>query len=156
MKQALSRLMLQHLSFTPLCSRKGKDKPVIRKALVDLEGPVFREFAKRRAAWAAGDAYRWGGPQQMDASPSAWSLCHVTCHRGTPARVNWMKLPDGAGHAVWQTTKAAAYWRSAVQLTRTALCQCTVLAARAKCVCRAAGARGPSSLRAPPRRTSPT
>ena len=42
----------------PVCRRKGKDKPVIRKALVDLEGPVFREFAKRRAAWAAEDAYR--------------------------------------------------------------------------------------------------
>ena len=32
---------------------------MIKKALVDLEGPVFREFAKRRAAWAAEDAYRW-------------------------------------------------------------------------------------------------
>ena len=48
----------QHVSMNPRCRRKGKDKPVIRKALVDMEGPVFREFAKRRAAWAAEDAYR--------------------------------------------------------------------------------------------------
>ena len=45
----------------PVCRRKGKDKPVIKKALVDLEGPVFREFVKRRAAWAAEDAYRYRG-----------------------------------------------------------------------------------------------
>lgn len=38
---------------------------MIKKALVDLEGPVFREFAKRRAAWAAEDAYRWAGPKSQ-------------------------------------------------------------------------------------------
>lgn len=31
---------------------------MVKKALVDLEGPVFREFAKRRSAWALDDAYR--------------------------------------------------------------------------------------------------
>lgn len=51
--------------------RKGKDKPVVRKALVDLEGPVFREFVKKRAAWALQDAYRSPGPIQFAGTPSA-------------------------------------------------------------------------------------
>ena len=37
--------------------RKGKDKPVIRKALVELEGASFRAFAARRAAWRARTAF---------------------------------------------------------------------------------------------------
>lgn len=43
---------------TPARRRKGKDKPVIRKALVDLDGPVFGALAANRAAWAIKDAYR--------------------------------------------------------------------------------------------------
>lgn len=39
--------------------RKGKLKPVIRKALVQLDGPVFKEFAAHRAAWALDDAFRF-------------------------------------------------------------------------------------------------
>lgn len=46
------------MSFDAVFRRKGKDKPVVKKALVDLEGPVFREFAKKRSAWALEDAYR--------------------------------------------------------------------------------------------------
>eukprot|EP01062_Namystynia_karyoxenos_P046083 TRINITY_DN343_c0_g1_i1.p1 TRINITY_DN343_c0_g1~~TRINITY_DN343_c0_g1_i1.p1 ORF type:complete len:1177 (+),score=384.21 TRINITY_DN343_c0_g1_i1:93-3533(+) len=37
--------------------RKGADKPVIEKKLVDLEGPVFRYFAERREAWKVQDDY---------------------------------------------------------------------------------------------------
>ena len=46
--------------------RHGKDKPVIRKALVDLHGPAFRELAARRAEWAAGDCFRSPGPIQFN------------------------------------------------------------------------------------------
>ncbi len=42
--------------------RKGKDKPVIRKALVDLHGPVFEALHAKRAAWASKDAYRRAAP----------------------------------------------------------------------------------------------
>eukprot|EP00769_Ergobibamus_cyprinoides_P001105 gnl/Ergobibamus_cyprinoides/210.p1 GENE.gnl/Ergobibamus_cyprinoides/210~~gnl/Ergobibamus_cyprinoides/210.p1 ORF type:complete len:298 (+),score=146.74 gnl/Ergobibamus_cyprinoides/210:428-1321(+) len=45
--------------------RHGEMKPVIRKALVELEGPVFREFAAHRAAWAMEDAYVNPGPIQF-------------------------------------------------------------------------------------------
>lgn len=51
----------------PLCS----DKPVIRKALVDLEGPVMRAFSAARASWAAADHFRVPGPIQAGSAGSA-------------------------------------------------------------------------------------
>lgn len=45
--------------------RKGKKKPVIQKALVELRGRAFLEFAKRREAWEMGDAYESPGPMQF-------------------------------------------------------------------------------------------
>ncbi len=45
--------------------RKGKLKPVIRKALVDLDGAPFQEFKKVRAHWIETDAYRYPGPIQF-------------------------------------------------------------------------------------------
>ena len=44
--------------------RHGADKPVIRKALVELEGKPFKAFAKKRAAWADEDAYVFPGAIQ--------------------------------------------------------------------------------------------
>jgi len=45
--------------------RNGKDKPVIRKALVDLEGAPFKEFAARRSEWAFNTCYIYPGPIQF-------------------------------------------------------------------------------------------
>ena len=39
-----------------LCVRR--DKPVIKKALVELEGPVYCAYKKLRQRWAIEDAYR--------------------------------------------------------------------------------------------------
>ncbi len=40
-----------------------RDKPVVRKAMVDLNGPVFKHFAALRERWALEDCYRWAhGP----------------------------------------------------------------------------------------------
>ena len=45
--------------------RHGEDKPVIQKALVDLNGAAFKHFATHRDAWAKEDAYRYPGPIQF-------------------------------------------------------------------------------------------
>lgn len=44
--------------------RQGKDKPVIQKALVDLEGKPFRMFTSQRQKWSIEDRYRYPGPIQ--------------------------------------------------------------------------------------------
>jgi hypothetical protein len=42
--------------------RKGKDVPVIKKALVELEGEMFKAYAAVRDKWAILDCYRSPGP----------------------------------------------------------------------------------------------
>ena len=44
--------------------RNGKNKPVIRKALVELDGAPFKFFAAHRAEWAKETAYVYPGPIQ--------------------------------------------------------------------------------------------
>ena len=44
--------------------RHGADKPVIRKALVELEGKPFLYFAERRAQWAVETCYVYPGAIQ--------------------------------------------------------------------------------------------
>ena len=44
--------------------RSGKSKPVIKKALVDMNGKPFKTFSDCRAAWALGDEYMFPGPIQ--------------------------------------------------------------------------------------------
>ncbi len=44
--------------------RAGEMKPVIRKALVELDGAPFKEFAAHRAEWARKTAYVYPGPIQ--------------------------------------------------------------------------------------------
>ena len=45
--------------------RNGKDKPVIKKALVELKGEPFKYLAKNRKAWEEGDEYLFPGPIQF-------------------------------------------------------------------------------------------
>ena len=49
--------------------RKGKDKPVIRKALVDLSGSTFKTFSRNRIKWMFDDHYAYPGPIQFDGDP---------------------------------------------------------------------------------------
>ena len=44
--------------------RNGEMKPVIRKALVDLDGAPFKEFVKLRSKWAKETSYIYPGPVQ--------------------------------------------------------------------------------------------
>ncbi len=55
--------------------RGGHDKPVIKKALVDLEGKPFRHFAEHREKWALETCYRYPGAIQYY-GPS--ELCDAT------------------------------------------------------------------------------
>lgn len=45
--------------------RKGEKKAVIKKALVDLKGPLFARFAATRGRYALEDHYRYPGPIQF-------------------------------------------------------------------------------------------
>ena len=45
--------------------RKGKEVPVIKKALVELEGPIFKAYESIREKWALLDCYRSPGPIQF-------------------------------------------------------------------------------------------
>ena len=45
--------------------RHGEDKPVIKKALVELDGAPFRELAKNREKWAVETCYVYPGPIQF-------------------------------------------------------------------------------------------
>jgi pyrophosphate--fructose-6-phosphate 1-phosphotransferase len=42
--------------------RKGKDVPVIKKALVELDGEMFKSYEKVRDKWAVLDCYVSPGP----------------------------------------------------------------------------------------------
>ena len=55
--------------------RHGKDKPVIKKALVELDGKPYKEFLSKREAWAMEDDYQYPGPIQYF-GPS--EVCDVT------------------------------------------------------------------------------
>ena len=46
--------------------RAGKEKPVIKKALTELDGKPFLTFAGKRSSWKLTDCYRSPGPIQFD------------------------------------------------------------------------------------------
>ena len=55
--------------------RHGEDKPVIRKALVELEGKPFQYFAANREKWAEETCFTFPGAIQYY-GPS--SVCDIT------------------------------------------------------------------------------
>ncbi len=50
--------------------RAGKDKPVIEKALVELDGGMFKAYEAVRDKWAYLDAYSSPGPIQFKGAAS--------------------------------------------------------------------------------------
>jgi len=58
--------------------RHGEDKPVIRKALVELDGAPFRYFASQREKWAVETDYVYPGPIQYFGPSEVCDLCTET------------------------------------------------------------------------------
>ena len=46
--------------------RKGKNVPVIKKALVELEGPLFKLYESKREEWALGDYFNLVASSQYE------------------------------------------------------------------------------------------
>lgn len=62
-KWSVGGVPLTHLMHMEM--RKGKSKPVVQKALVDLKGRAFLHFEQARVRWAFEDLYRFPGPIQF-------------------------------------------------------------------------------------------
>ncbi len=62
--KAVPILQLMHLEM-----RLGTEKPVIEKALVDLEKGAYTRFARARKSWEMEDHYRYPGPIQFFGEP---------------------------------------------------------------------------------------
>ena len=58
--------------------RNGQNKPVIRKALVELDGAPFKYFASKRAEWAKETAYVYPGPIQYWGPTEVCDQCTKT------------------------------------------------------------------------------
>ncbi|MBN1384794.1 MAG: diphosphate--fructose-6-phosphate 1-phosphotransferase [Elusimicrobia bacterium] len=58
--------------------RKGKEKPVIKKALVDLNGVPFKTLLKNRDTWAETESYLYPGPIQYFGPYSVTDMTTVT------------------------------------------------------------------------------
>ena len=58
--------------------RHGKKKPVIRKALVELEGAPFKEFKARKKEWAINTRFRYPGPIQYFGPDSVCDAITIT------------------------------------------------------------------------------
>ena len=60
--------------------RNGKNKPVIKKALVDLKGKPFQVFAQHRANWAKETCYTYPGPIQYFGPEEVCDQTSLTLH----------------------------------------------------------------------------
>ena len=58
--------------------RKGKEKPVIRKALVELKGEPFKFLSKNRANWALTESYIFPGPIQYFGPEDVTDMTTIT------------------------------------------------------------------------------
>jgi len=58
--------------------RHGQNRPVIKKALVELDGGPFKRFAALRDAWTLGDEFVYPGPIQYFGPPEVADLTTST------------------------------------------------------------------------------
>ena len=89
--------------------RKGKDKPVIKKYLVELDGPSFTAFAGVRDQWKLVDCYRQTGPLQFDNFDTNYMI-------RPPAVADLLPRVAGKQSLGWREQHAE--WMSPLQLER--------------------------------------
>lgn len=68
--------------------RHGEMKPVIQKALVELDGPVFKKLENNREDWAMNDKYKFPGAIQYFGPASVCDLTTVTLQLEQKTLVN--------------------------------------------------------------------
>lgn len=84
--------------------RSGKDKPVISKALVELDGGMFQAYKAVRDKWAYLDCYVSPGPIQFKGPASD--------------ELNFMVLPPDVAKLVEETDKVEALEKSGKRFAR--------------------------------------
>ena len=67
--------------------RHGEMKPVIKKALVELDGPVFKKLEENREDWAMNDRYLFPGAIQYFGPSSVCDITTVTLQLESSARL---------------------------------------------------------------------
>ena len=67
--------------------RHGEMKPVIKKALVELDGPVFRKLEQNREDWALNDRYLFPGAIQYFGPASVCDITTVTLQLESQAKL---------------------------------------------------------------------
>ena len=67
--------------------RHGEMKPVIKKALVELDGPVFRKLESNREDWALNDRYLFPGAIQYFGPSSVCDITTVTLQLESQAKL---------------------------------------------------------------------
>ena len=81
LKLPISEWELKGMPITSMMNmemRKGQNKPVIRKTLVDLKDPAYKVFMSCRDEWAMGDYYRCPGPIQFFGDASITDTIPIT------------------------------------------------------------------------------
>ena len=69
--------------------RSGREKPVIAKALVDLQAASFTAFAEKRTYWQQNDAYRYVGPMQFGKDPALSEMAPLSLQLDFPHLTNF-------------------------------------------------------------------
>lgn len=82
--------------------RKGKDVPVIKKALVDLDGDNYKAYIAVRDRWAYLDCYRSPGPIQFS-GPSSDAVCYLV----NPPNIELL-TKETDEHEAFENSKTAA------------------------------------------------
>lgn len=67
--------------------RRGKNKPVIKKAMVEMDGAPFKKFASLRDAWAVEDSYVSPGPIQFSGSTADDTNFTLKLECGAPVNI---------------------------------------------------------------------